>query len=56
MAGHNYIRPEFIDMEFWSKMPLKLSAVKFYDKSLVNMVTIKKIVLIVYLFENVYLP
>ena len=36
MAGHHYISPDFIDMEFWAKMPLKLSAVKLYDKSLVN--------------------
>lgn len=36
MAGYKYVKPELIDMEFWAKMPLKWSAVKFYDKSLVK--------------------
>lgn len=36
LAGHKYIKSDLIDMDFWAKMPLKLSAVKFYDKSLVK--------------------
>ena len=43
MAGYKYVRPELIDMEFWTKMPLKWSAVKFYDKSLVSIKKKKKI-------------
>lgn len=35
LAGNRYIQPELIDVDFWTKMPLKFSAVKFYDKSLV---------------------
>lgn len=35
LAGNHYIAADLIDMEFWAKMPLKFSAVKFYDKSLV---------------------
>lgn len=42
LAGNKYIRPDFIDMEFWAKMPLKFSAVKFYDKSVVNKIEFKK--------------
>ena len=36
MAGHHYISPDLIDMEFWTEMPLKFRAIKFYDKSLVS--------------------
>ena len=35
MAGHHFIHPGLIDLEFWSKMHLKFGAVKYYDKSLV---------------------
>lgn len=36
MAGLHYIKPELIDLQFWTKLPLKFSAVKHYDKSLVR--------------------
>ena len=36
LSGYHYIKPDLIDLEFWSKMTLKFSAVKHYDKSLVN--------------------
>ena len=36
MAGHGFLKPDLIDLEFWSKMHLRFSSVKFYDKSLVN--------------------
>ena len=36
LAGYQYINPDLINMEFWSKMPLKFTAVKYYDKSLVR--------------------
>ena len=35
MAGNHFLSPELIDMDFWSKMNLRFSSVKFYDKSLV---------------------
>ena len=35
LAGYQYINPDLINMEFWTKMPLKFTAVKYYDKSLV---------------------
>lgn len=38
MAGYKYIKSELIDAEFWSKMPLKFTAVKFYDKSVVSII------------------
>ena len=40
MAGSNYIKPELIDMEFWTKIPIKFSAVKYYDKSFVRYKTL----------------
>lgn len=36
MAGHRFIQPDLIDLEFWTKMHLKFGAVKYYDKSLVT--------------------
>ena len=36
MAGHGFLKPDLIDMEFWSKMHLRFSSVKFCDKSLVK--------------------
>ena len=36
MAGLRYIPREFIDYDFWAKMPLKFSAIQHYDKSLVS--------------------
>ena len=36
MAGHRYIQPDLIDMDFWGKMNIKFSAVKHYDKSVVK--------------------
>lgn len=42
MAGQHYIDRELIDLEFWTKMPLRFSSVKFYDKSLVREVNFKK--------------
>lgn len=37
MAGLHYIKPDLIDLQFWTKLPLKFSAVKHYDKSLVSL-------------------
>ena len=44
MAGFHYIQPELIDLNFWSKMPIKFTAIKIYDKTVVFMKnnTIKK--------------
>ena len=42
MAGHRFINPELIDLQFWAKMPLKFSAVRHYDKSLVMKSHLKK--------------
>ena len=57
MAGHKYIKPDIIDLEFWTKMPLKLAAVKCYDKSLVILIFLfyKKILLLNKLFFFVFL-
>ena len=36
MVGYHYLKPDLIDLDFWAKLPLKFSAVKFYDKSVVR--------------------
>lgn len=36
MVGHKYLSPDVIDLDFWAKMPIKFSAVKYYDKSVVK--------------------
>lgn len=35
MVGKKYLQPEMVNYDFWAKMPLKFSAIKFYNKTLV---------------------
>lgn len=36
MAGQKFLDPQLISLDFWNKLPIKFSAVKFYEKSLVT--------------------
>ena len=42
MAGYGYLDAKLVDLEFWTKMPLKFTAVRFYDKSVVRSHHFKK--------------